>query len=414
MRKTAALASLGMVVLVAIGVIWWASGRESERFGPPERQGPPALISRGDRKLFWIVLRREETGRVTIGGSRHSLSRGSPKNLVHFELHEFDPLTARPVRQWPLLKLDRKEGSTTAQARMLGQDNDAVWFFLHDQPVALSVFDASRRTDRAGLSTVNPDLRGLLSRNLSDYAFNGKLLLTTADARTFVVPSTDFRARPYDPGIDGTFDYLRYMTATWHGAYETKDFTVRHAFRDGEWVGLFTNAEAGDAAADEFGDHYKSSDNVLDEGPRARRRFWKAEIGRTREFTEGSHPRLTALQPLPDLPDYLYAGLLIRQGTREPLRLSDPEGVLLLYRTRLDEQGRLMLARLDSTFRPLWTTELPLREIGNRWELGERLLFYGSTPSLEQGISRWNEYLVTVDMQSGRTLAWDINGERPY
>lgn len=87
---------------------------------------------------------------------------------------------------------------------------------------------------------------------------------------------------------------------------------------------------------------------------------------------------------MPGAPEYLKAGFLIRQGTKQPMRLTDPEGFLVLHRTRLGEEGRLALTRLDDDLKPQWTAPLPFHVLQNRCESPGRLLLYGVSSKLKK------------------------------
>ncbi len=103
---------------------------------------------------------------------------------------------------------------------------------------------------------------------------------------------------------------------------------------------------------------------------------------------------------------------MIRQGTSEPLVLHEPDGLLVMHRTRLDAEGRLALTRLDEDLRERWATKLPFLELGNRYEFPDRLLMYGAVQLSEKGVTQWQEFVVALALQDGRMQAWNVTLDR--
>ena len=371
-----------------------ASGCDSPgKLGPPRRDGPPGMVTHGGEQRLWVLFKREETWRYTY------------QALYHFDLHGFDTRTAQQVWTKRVLTVPYKAGGYNSRARILGQEGGYVWLFLNDGPVALTGGDGTVGADRARLEAVNPELKGLIPSALEFFTFDGGLVITTADARRVRITSPDFKASPYIPANEESFRRLSFQSTQWNGGYQTKDFVVRQGMLWGRWIGLYTEKEAAEVGNDGFGDNLKDPSRARDEGALARRILWTARIGKTRQFSEGRHDRLIDLTRLPVEAEYLQGGFLIRQGSRSPLQLSEPDGTLVLHRTRVDAQGRLALNRLDSQFREQWKTVLPLSELTHRWEWPDRLLMMGKEEIGAPGDSRQREHVVSVDLRDGRMRA---------
>ena len=208
------------------------------------------------------------------------------------------------------------------------------------------------------------------------------------------------------------------MATRWNGGYHTIDFLVRQMNLNRRWIGFFNEKEAADAGDDGFGDKIATGepgsnpDRVYHESTQARRTFWSARIGKTKEFSEGTHDRLFDVTRIPGAPEYLESGLLIRQGTKQPLRLKDPDGFLVLHRTRLGEEGRIALTRLDDSFKTQWTATMPFHDLRNRYEIPGHLLLYGIVQQTEKGVTGSSEHLVAVNLRDGKMQSWNVPAER--
>ena len=381
-------------------------------FLAPEREGPPGLVQHENAPRLWLMLKQEEQRSRHIGGTGRSVGSWITETWYHFDLDAHDPMTTGRVWKKRLRSVKDDQGGHGAQSRIFGQDGDTVWLFVNDEPVAVSNRDGSVLADRATLEQRNPALRDLIPTDLDFYAYDDGLVFIAADARRWRVHGADFRAQPYTAPSDDYFRNVQFMATRWNGGYHTPDFLARQATVDGRWLGFYSEKEAADAGNDEFGDHFGKPDIVWHEGAQARRTFWTACIGKTREFTEGMHDRLFDVTRVAGAPEFLEAGWLVRAGTRQPLRLQGPDGFLVMHRTRLGEDGRLAITRLDDALKPLWTTKLPFHDLRNRFEVGNRLLLYGLVQQTTKGVTRTSEHIVAIDLGDGAVRAWNVPLER--
>ena len=384
----------------------------TSRFEAPERLGPPSLILHENEPRLWLLVKQEEARLRTIGFGRRTSGTIIRETFYHFDLQAHDTHTTGRLWKTRLLTVKDKEGGHSAEARILGQDGNIVWLFLHDQPVAVASNGGTKLADRALLEQRNPALRGLVPKEPKFYAFDQGLVITTADSRRYKVRSTDFAAEPYQPASEEQFSRQQFMATQWNGGYGTGDFLTQQGRLNGRWLGLYTEKEAADAGDDGFGEKLANSSNVLRESTGARRTFWTARIGQTKEFSEGTHDRLFDVTRVPEAPDFLDGGLLVRQGSRQPLALEEPSGLLVLHRTRLDEEGRAALTRLDDSLHEKWTAKMPFIDLRNRFEFPDRLLMYGIVQLTEKGVTGSQECIAVLDLRDGRTQAWNVTLDR--
>ncbi len=347
-----------------------------------------------------------------LGGGGRLIGKWITETYYHFDLQSHDPANADRLWKKRVLTVEDDAGGRVAQARLLGQEGDVVWTFMNDGPVALSAKDGSALADRCMIEERNPELRGLIPKDLDFYAYDGGLVIVTADARRFRIRTPKAAAEPYTPPNEDHFRNVQFMATRWNGGYHAKDFVVNQIMLEGRWLGLFSEKEATQAGNDEWGDHMKKPETIYLEGSRARRTFWSARIGKTKEFTEGTHDRLFDVTRIPGAPEYLEAGLLIKQGTKTPLRLQNPDGFLVLYKTRIDEEGRLALTRLDDHLKARWTATLPFHDLHNRYESPGHLLLYGMVRQTEKGVTGSSEHLVALNLADGKMQSWNVPAEK--
>jgi len=381
-------------------------------FDPPEREGAPALVRDAGTPRLWLATKQEEQRMIRVGGGSRSVGTWKTVSYYHFAIEAHDPATVERLWKQPLRTMKDDEGGHSAESRMLGQDGDVVWMFVADGPIALSSRDASVVADRAAIERANPELRDLVPKKLDYYAYDDGLVIIAADARRWRLRGAALHAEPYvAPSVD-YFNTVQFMATRWNGGYRTRDFLTRHAMLGDRWLGFYSPREADDAREDGFGDHFAKPDDVLNEGSQARRAFWTARIGKTGEFSEGRHDRLVALDRVADVPDFLDAGWMKRAGVPEAFRVRDPDGLLVVHRTRLDEEGRLAITRIDaSSLQSRWTATLPFQELRNKFELGDRLLLYGQITQTTKGVTRTGERIVSLRLADGAVHSWNVERE---
>ncbi|WP_284617929.1 PA2928 family protein [Aquabacterium humicola] len=411
-----------MVALVAIVTLCAAIGaavmfgwRTMQRteFTPPRREGPPALVMHEGRAALWLMVKLEERRR--FGRSRYN-------TRYHLELRAHDGDSGELLWTRRLRSLDENQDGSGARGRILGQQGDRVWLFVHDTPVAVAASDGTVKATLLDVLAANPALQGVVTNALDNVAFDDGLVLVTADARRHRIAAPPaLTAAPYEPASEQAFSDLRFRASRWNGGFDHHNFLTpqaRTGTGTGGWLGLFTPAEAKAAADDPWGDHLKQPDRTWRSTDReARRSLWNARFGRTREFSEGSHERIVALTPLPQSPEYLQGGFLREAGQPRPLLLDD-SALFVVHRTRTDAAGRAVLTQLvidrEGGAKPGWSATLPFTELRNRWQLPGRLLMFGTAEITDaEGQRRHEESLASVELRSGRLQGWLIERDSP-
>jgi len=85
--------------------------------------------------------------------------------------------------------------------------------------------------------------------------------------------------------------------------------------------------------------------------------------------------------------------------------------MLVVHRTRVDEQGRLAVTRLGPELRPAWSATLPFVELQNRWQFADRLVLFGSVAEKERAAVRHHELIAVLSLRDGSVRTWNINLE---
>ena len=416
-------------VFFAAALLCLASCNSSQLL-PPESQGPPAMVDDGGTPRLWVLSKQEEERQVAIGGGgRRSTGGWREDTYFHFDVKAFDPITARPLwskRLWTIGDPDAKGRGpsrvigSAVDGRLLGQEGDRVWLLLGGEPVAVKVDDGRVVANAASIQQRNPELQGLLPADAKHDSFDQGLVFLSADARRFVVRGDEAVATPYAP-TPAPAPPPR-LKANGNPVIEPLrppfgPAPLRLIELGGEWLGLYTEGEAADAAQDGFGDHFLFPYSIHDEGVQTRRVFWRVEVVEVQDG-EDRFQRIATVTPWPDAPVFLSGRFLKLDVRDEPLRLENPAGVAVWHRTRIDSEGRLALTRLDEQLEPVWKAELPLSESGianpvRTWTLPGHLVALGNLESQADYVSLREPHLVSVDLATGAVQAWNLEREAP-
>ncbi|NJM37882.1 MAG: hypothetical protein HC845_08535 [Akkermansiaceae bacterium] len=393
-------------------VISFLSSCSRSEFREPDRHGPPTLVVHAEKAQLWLLVEQEEMKSRNVGGGQR-FGKHVTEVIYHFHLHIYDAQSTERVSKIHLLTLKEDSGGRRAEGHILGQDGEVIWLFLNDQPIALSAKDGSRVADAKELEARNPALQGQLSKEEKFYLFDAGLVVITADGQRFRVRAPDFKTEPYTPVDDRHFSWMKMMATQWNGGYQTNDFLCHTAMIDGKWLGLLSEKDAADTRDDGQQDHFKCS---YPEGKGARRTFWRARDGRAKKLPEGTYERIADTIKAPGAATYLESGVLIqkggKEGVKEPFTLGNPPSIFILHRTRLDSEGLLAITRVDHTLKETWTAKLPIQELNNRFFFGESILMYGMVQKTEKGVTRNEELMTSLNLNTGAMKSWNVTSQK--
>ena len=407
--------------LLLLSVLGLASCGSGTRLEPREVQGYAAMVDEGGQPRLWLLTRQEETRE-----SRNPTRRGPSQRklvLVHFDLHAFDPQSARPLWTRRVYSFKAQDGviapivGGTVRGRLLGQDGDRVWLVIGRDPRALDVADGAQVDDAERIVQRHPSLAGMLPEDPQRYGFDRGLVFMAADASQYVLQGPEGALAPYVPPPAP-------VQATGHEAAKTPlrpygDVPLRLLEFEGRWLGLYTAAEAEDAATDPFGRHLAFPYTVIDQGALARRGLWSGTVEEVQQFDE-RFPRFTAMTPVAGSPVFLRGRFVRQPGRDEALVPPGEPGLLVWHNTRIDREGRLAMTRLDAALAPAWTAELPLSDSPSNahlstrtWAVGDRIIAVGELATTKGERVLREVHVVSVDAGTGQFAAWNVQQGAP-
>ncbi|MCG3148696.1 MAG: hypothetical protein PCFJNLEI_02141 [Verrucomicrobiae bacterium] len=269
-------------------------------------------------------------------------------------------------------------------AKLLGSDGHTVWFnFSGLGGVNLQT---GKLISPAELRRANPafDETWEDSRRIS---FAQRLRVTSPDRRQVLevepatlkaVPAEVERtaaALPFDPAA------LDFLSA---GVRPTPN----------QWLGLHSPQEA----ERDFKPKSRLARRNPAQNAKVLRRFYRGELG---DEQPGGRQEILALTPVADA-EYLNAAFVCGGAGADPLRLTEPDGFLMIHTSTPGLAGTLLVARVDVAGKVLWQVDTGI----DRFKLSQILpdtrftAFIGTRPPVPNKVSE--PILAVVDTQSGK------------
>jgi hypothetical protein len=147
------------------------------------------------------------------------------------------------------------------------------------------------------------------------------------------------------------------------------------------WLGLHSTAEA----EREFAPKKLVQRVARQEDAKQMRRFHRGELDAP---VDDKYHRILTLEPINET-EYLNAAFLRTDDASEPLRLSDPDGALMIHTSEPGLKGTLMVARVDTMGTILWKVDTGI----DRFKLEqilpgkESFAFVGTRPAVPDKVS---------------------------
>ena len=421
-------ARMAGVLLLCVSLALAGCHRSS--FDKPEMQGPAAMVESAGQSRLWLLSKQEEKRQVGVfGGGTRSTATWRTDTFFHFTVEAIDPVTTKTAWKQELASFGDPDAKGAAPSRvigsavsaqMLGQDGDIVWLLIGDAPYGVSASDGHVLVEGPGIEAANPSLKGLLPSEARHYGFDQGLVFMSADARQFVVRGPRHVASEYVPTPREQAVPVRIkpngMPVIVPMRPPMGEVPARQAQLGGAWLGLYSPKEAEDLLDDDTGQGLQYPYSVVDEGSLARRSFLRARIVDGKRFDE-TFQRVAELTPVPDGPVFLKGRFFKQPGTDDAVVLADPAGLLVWHSTRMDDAGRLALARVDESLHTVWKAELPLSETDvvrhvASWQLPGYIVAVGELRSQDDGgVHHSDPYLVSVDLKNGQVHSRNLDAK---
>ena len=438
-RRRILFGILGSVLVLAaiVGTFMLLGRGRGSRLGAPTPMGAPVLVRTPTGDALFLVTGQWETQLVNMELSGTGLGRTD----LHVDVWRFDPATMRPV--WRRRVLTERDGAMQGIAP-LGAHGDVLWLFAR-QLLGVRLDDGRLVADAASLERGNGDLRGLLPKESRWYAFDtAGVRMTLTDARVVHVHPEGLRAWEARAGAPAPLPPVAWPASLVPAG--TNSFRERGMSWPGRWLGVMTDAEGaafargsldstgGPPRTDrEYHERTRFGPPSLDGYAPSRYRVWSARVTKVSAAPPnwpanfpnnwGTRDEYSEVRPLPESAEFLQAGLLTanlaRTGPDQPIFVRNPDGVLVLHRDRLGDEGRLRLARVNGPAgRTGWDAALPMSALESVAP-GEGTLVLLGTEKVQVKVRGSRERtevadllrLVSVDLATGAVRAYDMATE---
>jgi hypothetical protein len=375
--------------------------------------------------VWWAAIALAGCGafqepRRAVGGPLRIAADGTDQVLV---LTEQDAGEWRKVEVWSFGAADMKlrwrrevlsaMGESRVDAALLGAHAGIVWVFANGIH-GLTVSDGRLRWPADALRARNTALEGIWPKERRFFELNRGVVFTAADAGRYRIDPATGQARP---APDGEKAGEEDIAPAYYAPAATYSFQARGALFGDRWLGLADNEDIAALAT-------RHSTSGLDVGAARRYQLWTAAVTPEATDTERGYladyiwrRALANLRPAGAPQVFLQAGLLRDSGRRAVVRLTDPEGALVLHHDRIDEDAQLQLARVTVAGEVRWKTPLPLSVLqsvlpGGRFLVLKGLQYDRARPRGSDPHHTAKPQLASVDLASGAVEWVDIAAKR--
>lgn len=310
-------------------------------------------------------------------------------------------------------ELPSRKYASRYEGTLLGVSAGIAWVFS-DGVHGVAVADGSLRWPAEALRKKNPALAELWPKEQKFFELKNGLVFTAADANRYRIDPSNGEARPAASGAGSRGGDV---APAYYTPSATYSFQARGGLFGDQWLGL----------ADEQDMTVLQTQHAtpgLDASGARRYQIWRAEVKSDATSTERDYlatyvwkRALVNLRPAGAEHVFLKAGLLQDSLTRTVVRLRDPEGALVLYHDRIDEDAHLQLARLTTAGEVKWKTALPLSLLqsvmpGDRVLVLKGLQYDRNRPKGSDPHHTGRSQVVSVELAGGKVEWVDVAAKR--
>jgi len=334
------VAVLGVALVLGLGASFLRTRTVGQPLGPAVRAGEHVAV----------LLQTQEP-------HVPSLHRNASRDRYRLELLLL-PTGEGGARRKVRLAEGLRAGGALQSARLLGVDGDTLWIRTPELQAYRMTSGQRVRTDE--LRELNPEFADLFSDGLTE--FNGHMQLLLRDLRRAceLDPGT-LRARPIEAprrfGLPAVEDAAAGLCM---GGTLSPD----------QWWGALSAREQ----QQDFKPGMRLPRDLSFTTSREARRLYRAALD-----TNGPVVRIHSIEPLPG-DEHLDLGCIRSAPGCAPLRLEDPDGILVCFKSRPQFEGTLIVQRVDTGGRVLWTTDTGIGDLDQVLPDPRRIAFIGRRP----------------------------------
>jgi hypothetical protein len=359
-RKAVILSIVGLMLLGVVALFFVLVPKGPRR---ADLRFAGDTIRVGERFASLVVVLRAPT----FWGSQHKRSRYGVDLVFHdvADVGRFEVVTI--VERGDEIKLRN-------DAKLLGSDGRRVWIYA-DALVGLDL-STKQRVGFAELSQANPSLAQFWVQEGKFYSVGGvvpKLRLKVADARQFELDPVTLvgtayedekwaKAKSYEESRQQWAEYNEKMSM--FGVGPDVYFWKGAKIGESEWFGLMSVEDAGKVG--QFG---APTGRAIRDGKT--HGLWRVK--------DRIAQRVGSVE-------YLDAGLLREEKSARPVRLEGPAGYLVMHRSRLGQDGTLLVTRVDLEGKKIWEINTGIRKLDQVLPDAKYLGLVGDEPRVMIGV----------------------------
>jgi hypothetical protein len=367
---------LGLVVLglglIAAGFMWF---KNKFLVIDPGKGTPIGLAVRTDQHIATLIQ--------SLVPYTPSLHRDGSKDRYRVSVF-LVPLNGSDPRMIPVT--GELEGNSFSLAKILGSDGNTLWFDVNGLGgVDLRTFDL---VGADNFRRADPTLDAVWWEDQRGIVVNGRLRSISRDQKS---------ALEFDPGsLKATpVDVSKARTGS-PNPLRSEQYLCAGAFTDrNTWLGLHSQAESDR----EFKPKSFLKRMVLATDAKEQRHFFH---GRLDPDSSDEYHRILGMEKISD-ETFLNAAFIRMDDASEAIRLTSPDGFLILFTDKPGLGGTLVVARVDIAGKPIWRSDTGI----DRFRLAQILpgtssiAFIGPRPQVPNKLSE--PLLVIVESGTGKT-----------
>lgn len=422
--------------IVGISFLAWKfMGKNSLFLTPPEILGGVVRVDDEKGSRLYYLTGQWEKRIIRIGSSRNSSSK--TLSWYNVDLWEIDGATAQPLHRRRI-----KRDKVNSDMKALGMDQGILWARIPEL-AGIRLTDGQIVADKARIEAKNPSLATLIPKPPQSAFFltesqqplkfdpGSGMTVRLDDARIVRIDPITLEATPHVPHTSGNNSPAPADPATpptrskvispangmdWYAM--VRSLNIAKTGSPGNWLGLLSEDERA-----KLNERNAGVSHQMDHTSPRRHRLYRASLTKIEDYMS-SRFEYQNLEPLPEAPGFLMAGLLIQApvetGQPSAMWRRDPDSVFVISRDRLGDDGRMQLARISGPKGvPVWNIALPVSNL-SAWIPGEKQAFIlGPDPTAKRSpMAEENEntahQILSVDLATGKLGVFNPDFHRDW